>query len=250
MARKLQPLTLEQMALLVTWLDQEGHVTAAELARRLARPYFTVQKAVQRLRRRGGWFTAVTWGTCSECGQDLPMPAGHARDIHVHCERARRVRYSREARKRRPGQSTPYVRAYREHHPELLPLKREQARLRGQRLWDEAAPDEREEMLSKLHASDRRDYPATLELAENRGDPWSPDEDQYIIEHWHEPARDVAFALGRTLWAVRGRKVKIRRAKATAGQILPRSNRKDQRLVTWYNGGDGESQREAATPRR
>ncbi len=225
--RCLQRLTDEQMVLLVTWLDQEDRVTSVELARRLNRPYFTVAKAVQRIRRRGGWHTALEWGMCSECGLEVPMPVGTVRTVHIHCERARTSRYSRERRKMVPGQSTPYVRAYRAAHPELLPAKREAERPRIADRGPNLSEAEREEMLSRVHASDRRDYPLTLELAESRGDPWAPDEDAYMLEHWHEPAREVALALGRTLWGIRSRKVRIRRQKAQQGVALPRSNRKE-----------------------
>lgn len=224
--RHVQRLTDQQMALIVGWLDRDDRVTAADLARRLERPYFTIAKAVQRIKERGGWYTTLRWGTCTECGQDLAMSSNFPRTAHVHCETARVIRYSRERRKRQPGQSTKYVAKWRQEHPEeACCLRRRELEQRKQQ-WPALPPEKQSAMLDRLHASDERDYPITLETADSRGDPWSPDEDQYILEHWHEPARDVALALGRTLWGVRGQRVQIRRAKAKVGVILPRSNKK------------------------
>ena len=226
MTREVHPLTPRDMALLVTWLDQEGHVTAAELARRLGRPYFTIAKAVQRLRQRGGWYTVLAWGTCSECGRDLPMARDHSpRTAHLHCARKRTLRHQRDSRKRRPGQSTPYVRAWRRHHPDQDAAHRERHRARVRALWPDLPEEEREAALAKVHAADQRDYELTAELAENSGAGWDPDDDRYIVEHWHDPARDLGLALGRSVWSVRNRRVALRKLHPELGRARPPRDR-------------------------
>lgn len=65
----------------------------------------------------------------------------------------------------------------------------------------------------KVHAADQRDYPLTLDEATNSGDRWSADDDAYVLDHLRDPAREVALELGRTLWAVRNRRVTLRKGR-------------------------------------
>lgn len=79
------------------------------------------------------------------------------------------------------------------------------------KLYRQLPRDEQRAIQEKRHVADRRDYALTLELAENSRDPWSGDEDQYILEHWGEPAREIALELGCTLWVIRSRRMRLRR---------------------------------------
>lgn len=47
----------------------------------------------------------------------------------------------------------------------------------------------------------RRDYPIPRDEAGHIAGPWDADEDAYVLTRPHEPARDAALTLGRTLWA-------------------------------------------------
>jgi len=206
-------LSLDDMAAIAAVADDPAQCIA-DLARRLGRPYFTVNKAVHRVREAGGWYTRLVWIDCIECGQPLLSRSdggrGH-RTAHPDCERARIARWARERRELHPGLSTPYVRKWKAEHPDELAAIREREKEQARAQWPSLPEEKRAAMLDKLHESDRRDYPITLELASARGDIWDPDEDQYILEHQHEPARDVALHLERTLWGVRGRKVRLRK---------------------------------------
>ena len=204
-------LSLNDMATIAATVAEDPTATAAELARCLARPYFTVAVATRKIRQADGWYTPVLWGTCAECGEPLLMAKAHPRKVHVHCEHARLLQRARRQREKQPGKSTPYARRWKEQHPEAVAAMREQEKAQKREEWPTLPEGERAAMLAKLHRADRRDYPITLELASARGDRWDPDEDQYILEHQHEPARDVALHLGRTLWGVRGRKVRLRK---------------------------------------
>jgi DNA-directed RNA polymerase specialized sigma24 family protein len=54
-------------------------------------------------------------------------------------------------------------------------------------------------------------YFETVQAATNRDAPWTEDEDRVILERAGNPAYEVALALGRTLWAVRHRRSRLRK---------------------------------------
>ena len=58
----------------------------------------------------------------------------------------------------------------------------------------------------------RLDYAVTRHLAESRAQPWTSDQDAYIVTHPEVPARELALDLGRTLGAVFQRRRLLRRA--------------------------------------
>jgi hypothetical protein len=61
---------------------------------------------------------------------------------------------------------------------------------------------------------------------------------QYILEHAKTPAREVALALGRTLWAVRGRRVHLRRElKPPKVQGRPTQGARDRPPRSPHHGG-------------
>ncbi len=205
MSRTVRPLTDQEMAFLVEHLDQ---LSTVGIANRLRRCYFTIHKAVKRVREHG-WATALHWNTCTECS--LPVASGPMeRTCHIHCERVRIVRTSRESRRRRPGQSTEHVRRWRQEHPaeaaQLGIRSRETEKAKRQE-WSDCqwAP-----VLNRVHEADRRDQETTREEASSSDAVWTEAEDQYVIDHMGTPAREVALELGRTLWAVRTRRVYLR----------------------------------------
>ncbi len=149
-----------------------GRASAAELAQQLGKPYFTVAQALRKLRREGGWHTRLTWTTCTECARPL-CHGPQRRAAHAGCERARAARYSRERRQEQPGQSTPYVRAWRERNPARLAVMRASEKVAQRNRYYQLPEPVRETGLGRVHAIDRRDFEATLELAEQRGQRWA-----------------------------------------------------------------------------
>jgi hypothetical protein len=209
MDRVLRPLTPDELAELAA---ASPTAIAAELARRLGRPYFTVNHALKRIRRAGGWFVPLVWRTCTECGRPVASPRRRPqRRAHVGCRRARDARHSRERRAAGLDRSTPYVRRWREAHAAELAAMRERDKARMRERWPDLPPELQVASLDKVHAADRRDYRRTLDRAERSGADWTGDEDRYVLDHPKTPAREVALALGRTLWAVRNRRVRLRR---------------------------------------
>ena len=71
---------------------------------------------------------------------------------------------------------------------------------------------------AKWSATDRRDQEFTRRAAERHKDAWTEDEDRYVLDRAGTTVREVALALGRTAWAVRQRRWKLRRHAATAGE--------------------------------
>jgi len=186
-------------------------LSVADLARRLGRPYFTVRKAVQRIQRAGHWSTSLKAGSCPHCGQPVLLPPGVKARLHPRCRADRAAHRARDRRKAHPGLSTPYARVWKVRHPQETVEMREREKARKREKWPSLSEEERKAILERAHEADRRDYPLTLESADSRGEIWSSDEDQYVLDHQTDPARDVALALGRTLWAVRNRRVRLRR---------------------------------------
>jgi hypothetical protein len=182
------------------------------LARELGRPYFTVHKARQRI-ARDGWVCALHPLPCAVCGEIVFSSGGHGRRVvHPRCKRARNAMLSRESRRRRPGQSTPYVRTYRQEHPDRAHALRETEKARLRERYPSLPAEVREALLDKAHEADQTDYVVTLEQANSSGAAWSAEEDTYLVEHPQEPARDTALRLGRTLWSVRTRRKLLRQA--------------------------------------
>src|SRR5690606_1959998 len=95
-------------------LAPESETTAA-LARRLGVPVDTAYKARRRI-RRDGWACVLTWVACSECGEPACGPPQTG--MHLACRPDAAARRQRARRADNPGLSTPYVRTWRERHPE------------------------------------------------------------------------------------------------------------------------------------
>ncbi len=226
--RIVERLTDAQMAEIATAPSVESD---AALATRLQRQYHTIRKARRRLRAAGGWMTPLLWNTCTECGKPVATPAGpiqRQRLAHVACAGARNVRYSRQARVRRPGLSTRSVRAFRQQQPEAFAASRERERARFREQWPTLRPAQRQALLAPAHAADQRDYQITLELAEWQGAPWTADDDRYLIEYPNQAARLAGLALGRTIWSIRRRRVQLRRQ-----GLLPPGSRTRPKRADW-----------------
>ena len=220
MAGTLTFLSDEDLAVIATALLTEPRPTPTELARRLGRPYFTVAKAVQRLRGPAGWHCPLTEVMCAECGELLLISPQHPRTVHPACEPRRRAREARVARaegRRQP--STPYVAAWRQRNPDRNAELREQERARARERWPDLPPDQQRELLGRLHEADARDYELTAAQAGASGLRWSEEDDRYVLEHLDRPAREVALALNRTLWAVRTRRMWLKRRAAVENTI-------------------------------
>ena len=95
----------------------------------------------------------------------------------------------------------------------------------------ESLPEERKAALfAKWHATGRRDYEITLAVADQRGAPWTEDDDRYILANVEQPARELALALGRTLWAVYRRRRRLRRRLETQTGKTMRRVRRGERV--------------------
>lgn len=210
MTRTLVRLTDEQLAAIAF---ADAAVNTADLARQLDAPYWTVRKARQRIQAAGGWQCPLMWRACDVCGR--PVAGGPVvRLRHAGCQAAWARAYERRRRaERAPGSlSTPHVRRYRAEHPEADRASRDRyaARLAERRAaeWSEA---ERAAALAKARAADARDQALTRDAAASSGAAWTAEDDAVIAATIDQPARETALSLGRTLHAVRGRRVWLRK---------------------------------------
>jgi transposase len=64
--------------------------------------------------------------------------------------------------------------------------------------------------------SEQRRYAETLQAATNRDAPWTEKEDIVLMELTDSPAHELALILGRTLWAVRHRRSRLRKREGLA----------------------------------
>jgi len=181
------------------------------LAGELNRPYSTVAAARRRL-ARSSWACPHAREICTECGCPVGGPDRHPhRTVHVACEPARAARLRRQYCKVRPSQSTEYVANWRRRNPERVAEFREREKARMRQAWPEMPAERRAELLDRAHEADQDGYAITLARADSSGKFWTEDEDRYLFEHPREPARDIGLKLGRTLWAVRSRRMRLRR---------------------------------------
>jgi hypothetical protein len=91
---------------------------------------------------------------------------------------------------------------------------RERDRVRSKRLTAE----EWAESLAGLKARQERDQQITMEAATDSRRYWTQDEDLYILDHLDVAARDVALALGRTMWGVTHRRSRLLRGLVKPGE--------------------------------
>jgi hypothetical protein len=206
------------MAYIAGYLLEDPYPNMTKLASHLHKKYETVVHAIWRIRERGGWYTHIEWGACLECGQVMILRPGQK--FHAECVHLRILKKARERRKKHPGSSTPYARKWKQEHPREAALLRQKELEKVKQEWPNRPEEERKTLLEKAHKADKRDYLITFELADARGGEYTSDEDQYILDHWHIPAREIALELGRTLWGIRARRVFLRRHLLKSGIVL------------------------------
>lgn len=187
----------------------DGSETATQVARRLGLEPAGVSYNYRRFRREG-WYTPLGSAPCSGCGQTVYGPPRAV--LHDRCQQD--AINARRRERRADGQipvSTPYVRRWRQIRPEQAADLREREKAKQRAAYHDLPGSEQAAILARAHQHDQAAYPLTLDAANNRGEVWTPEEDEYVRTHPRMPARDVALKLGRTLWAVRSRRVKLRR---------------------------------------
>lgn len=199
-------------AQLRTIADAPADVSAREIANAIGALYKTVCEARRRI-ARDGWVCPIAWATCAVCGLALARGAHHQTTVHAHCRPARAAQRARAYRAEgRPwARSTRYVTDWRRRHPERAAELNKVGLIRMRERWPDLPAAEQAAQLARAHLADQRDYHLTLELAEQSGAAWTEEEDAEVWRRLREPARDVALDLGRTLWAIRGRRVILRR---------------------------------------
>ena len=95
-------------------------------------------------------------------------------------------------------------------HPERRREQQAQSRARRRATFQALPAAERAARLAALTADNQRDHARTLPHATQTGRPWREADDALLIARAGDPDREVAIALGRTLWAVRTRKMRLR----------------------------------------
>ena len=109
---------------------------------------------------------------------------------------------------------------------DALAARRERERWPADRYFGGLPAERKAALFAKWHATGRRDYEITLAVADQRGAPWTEDDDRYILANLGQPARELGLALGRTSWAVYRRRRKLRRLLETqAGEAMRRLRR-------------------------
>jgi DNA-binding CsgD family transcriptional regulator len=193
----------------IAWAEPSESTQA--LAARLNRSYNTVVKARRSIRELGSWQTPIEWLPCEVCGDQLARVKNGTRMVHARCAMRRQSEIDAAApRKEGRMLSTPYVQEWRKKHPEAAAEHRERYKQKRREQWEHLSEEERAADLSEAHASDAINQPLTAASATSSGAAWTDADDQYVIDHIHNAAHAVALHLGRTLHAVRARRVILR----------------------------------------
>lgn len=198
-----QRFTIDDLVYILRFADQ---IPASALARELGRDPRTVATTISRS-KRGEMACQLSWKPCTECGEPISGPG--RRRAHVACEPARVRRWSREQRERHPGHSTLTFRRWMERHPDKVAARQERQKARRREQWPHLPEEVKQQHLERAHQADARDYSVTAAGARDYRR-WTAEEDGVILARLHEPAREVALALGRSLWSVRARRAKLR----------------------------------------
>lgn len=159
-------------------VSTDSSVPDRQIANALEVRFATVHAARWRFRRQG-WSCAVRYTDCRHCGVPLTR-RGH-----------------RDSR--------------RQYHDECRPEARtELQRAIDHRRWERMAPEARNRVLDRAHEHEADHQAASQALAVRHRARWTEDDDAILIEPAGEPAHAIARDLGRTLWAVRSRRLKLR----------------------------------------
>lgn len=183
----------------IAWADED--VTNVDLAELLGLPRDRVWAVRRRIKDAGHWSCPLVWRTCPECGDLIASGVPpHDRRLHPICATQR----GRDGWRRFSDQ-------WRANNPEQYRASRERAKARARAEWPQLPADERAAKLATFAADNQRDHARTLPHATRTGQRWTPAEDAVLVARADEPDREVAIALGRTLWSVRSRKTVLRR---------------------------------------
>lgn len=167
------------------WVLVNAHDSLSDetLAQSFGAKVSTVHAARWRLRRHG-LTCAVSYGVCSVCGETF------TRQGHKAGRRA--------------------------YHPECRSqvLKQLNAGYDDRR-WQVMPAEKRHIVLDRAHEHTRHHQRKSLHTATNRGLRWQAWEDDFIRENPDLSTAELARELGRTLYAVTGRKRKLRRPSET-----------------------------------
>lgn len=204
------PLTEAQLTA-IAWADPA--LSTPELARQINAPYFTVNHARKRMAGPYGWHCRLKLVTCVHCQRRLLVSAASTRTSHAAC-RQHAINARLRAARTIPGHatSTAGVARWRAAHPEANAAlrARDASRITAER-WPLLPPEQQQSFLAKRHEADARDQQTTAKHATQNGARWTEDEDRYVLDTLHLPAREQALHLGRSLWSVRHRRMTLKR---------------------------------------
>ena len=173
---------------------------------------------LRRFRRAGGWYCALKLPPCTECGRPVIGPP--KRITHVACIPARKARWMREKRHCLNATAP----------PDVLAGRRERERLLATRYFEGLPAERKAALFAKWRETGRRDYAITLAVADQRGAPWTEDDDRYVLANPEQPARELGLALGRTSYSVYVRRQRLRRRLGTEAGKAKRRLRRGQRV--------------------
>lgn len=202
---------MEDMAAIATAPAENPGANATRLAEQLGKNPDAGGLAVKKMLLAGGWYTEITWGTCACCGEPMATMKpglGGPQKVHHRCRKAYWLRWEREQR----ANFTPEeAEAERAKHRDWSRAHQERQRAR-------LSPEEYSAKIARQNASQRRAQAETKARAVNHGQPWSAENDRYILEDLSDPVKGVALALGRALEAVSVRKRMLQDKMATGGE--------------------------------
>ena len=113
---------------------------------------------------------------------------------------------------------------------EVLEARRQRELALATRYFERLPEERRAALFARWHATGRRDYEITLERADQRGAPWTEDDDRYVLANPEQPARELGLALGRTSYSVYVRRQRLRRRLGTEAGKAKRRLRRGQRV--------------------
>ena len=134
------------------------------------------------------------------------------------CRPARKMRQQRERRAWLVGTLLPGTERWGAPDTVAVAARRARERAHALRYYHALPEDRRSALVAKWTEKDRCDYERTRRAAGRHRDTWTEDDDRYILSHLTTAAREVGLALGRTTWAVRQRRWRLRWHCPTAGE--------------------------------
>lgn len=159
-------------------LCAEASVSDAQLAESLGLKVSTVHAARWRFRRQG-WTCAVRYTPCRHCG--VPFTRRGRRDSR------------------------------RDYHDDCRPESRRAIQSAiDRRRWKRLSTEARNAILDRAHEHEAEHQAASQKTAVQHMSRWTEEEEAVLIERGGEPLHSIARDLGRTLWAVRARRWKLR----------------------------------------